>query len=710
MLGNQDAKQARADAAAFFVNKAAAFEIFMAGKKKEVSLQVSISNDEQWGEMLAIKGLTVVDVFQQWCGPCRAVVSLFRKVKNELGDDLLHFAIAEADSIEALEKYRGKCEPTFLFYAGGELVAVLRGANAPLLQKMIVEELAKEKKVLEQDIKRIAVKDDGLIDEEEVQEETEAHEHYEDALVPANRSYTLGIIKPDVVAHGKTDEIIMKIQDAGFEILAHEERTLSESEAREFYRHKAAEPYFQELIRFMSSGPSHVLVISNPEGTDDVISAWQAFLGPAGIEEAKREHPESLRAQYGTEDLFNALHGSRDSEEAGRELAFFFPNFGPPEPEPTPVERTLALIRPDAARENRDEILARIHEAGFTVANQKEVTLTEEQVHQFYGQHQDEENFQALLTNMTSGPVLALVLAKQGAVELWRNLLGPKDPTQAKQEQPDSLRAQFTGESECVNQLHGSGSVEAAEREISFFFPTECTLAVIKPDTSEELREEILGEIRAAGFTISWQKEMVLTREMAEEFYKQHRDKPFFSYLVDYMCRGPCTMLILSKENAVEEWRKMMGPADPSKAKETAPGSLRARFAKDVLENTVHGSSSSQHAQEKIQLLFGEISSESQVISTGDDDEPNPLEESFAELKNLQTSRSPSFSELQNQTEPKSEEAVRSTSLSPEATETHPASSEKTLDLPEQKEDGNAGEQPPTLDLQGQSSDRVEES
>uniref|UniRef100_UPI001446E0D9 thioredoxin domain-containing protein 6-like n=1 Tax=Epinephelus lanceolatus TaxID=310571 RepID=UPI001446E0D9 len=122
----------------------------MAGKKKEASLQASVTNQEQWEEMLATKGLTVVDVYQQWCGPCRAVVSLLRKIKNELGDDLLHFATAEADSIDALEKYRGKCEPTFLFYGGGELVAVLRGANAPLLQRMIVEELAKEKLVLEQ--------------------------------------------------------------------------------------------------------------------------------------------------------------------------------------------------------------------------------------------------------------------------------------------------------------------------------------------------------------------------------------------------------------------------------------------------------------------------------------------------------------------------------------------------------------------------------
>uniref|UniRef100_A0A8C0HB93 Thioredoxin domain-containing protein n=1 Tax=Chelonoidis abingdonii TaxID=106734 RepID=A0A8C0HB93_CHEAB len=67
--------------------------------------------------MLGFKGLIVVDVYQGWCGPCRTVVNLFRKIKNELGDDLLHFAVAEVDSIDALENYRGKCEPTFLFYA-----------------------------------------------------------------------------------------------------------------------------------------------------------------------------------------------------------------------------------------------------------------------------------------------------------------------------------------------------------------------------------------------------------------------------------------------------------------------------------------------------------------------------------------------------------------------------------------------------------------
>uniref|UniRef100_A0A8D2NSQ2 Thioredoxin domain-containing protein n=1 Tax=Zosterops lateralis melanops TaxID=1220523 RepID=A0A8D2NSQ2_ZOSLA len=62
----------------------------------------------------------VVDVFQAWCGPCKAVVSLFQKIRNQVGSDLLHFAVAEVDSIDALEKYRGQCEPVFLFYRVSE--------------------------------------------------------------------------------------------------------------------------------------------------------------------------------------------------------------------------------------------------------------------------------------------------------------------------------------------------------------------------------------------------------------------------------------------------------------------------------------------------------------------------------------------------------------------------------------------------------------
>ncbi|XP_059823065.1 thioredoxin domain-containing protein 6 isoform X2 [Hypanus sabinus] len=584
----------------------------MAGKKKETALQITVLSQEQWDETLAITGLTVVDVYQGWCGPCKAVISLFRKIKNELGDDLLHFAVAEVDNVDSLQKYRGKCEPTFLFYGGGQLVAIVRGANAPLLQRTILEQLVAEKKVLEEGADRKVVKDGGLVKEDN-EEVAVLPVDEEKELVTTNKAFTFAIIKPDAVAHGKADEIIMKVQEAGFEIICQEERTLTEDEARGLYQHQSEESHFDELIRFMSSGPCRALIISKPEGTDEVIPLWKEFIGPTDVEIAKQEKPESLRALYGTEKLFNAVHGCDDEEQAARELAFFFPNFGAGSEAHHDaeagqrVEKTLALIRPDILKDKKESILQKISEAGLTVAMQKEIFLTEKQVYEFYREHTEAEYFPALLQNMTSGPVLALALASKDAVARWRNQLGPKDVHQAKEEAPESLRAQFAVESIPINQLHGSSTPEEAEWELKFFFQMEHTLAVIKPDAMENHKDMIIQKIEEGGFIISQMEEKVFSRELAEEFYKEHKGKPFFDKLIDYMTEGPSLMMILSKENAVEEWRNLMGPTDPEEAKKIAPDSLRAKFAKDVLQNSLHGPTDQMQAMEKIQFLFGEI-------------------------------------------------------------------------------------------------------
>ncbi|XP_053454987.1 thioredoxin domain-containing protein 6 isoform X2 [Nycticebus coucang] len=297
----------------------------MGSKKKEIALQVNISTQELWEEMLSTKGLTVVDVHQGWCGPCKPMVSLFQKMRIEVGLDLLHFALAEADCLDVLEKYRGRCEPTFLFYAGGELVAVVRGANAPLLQKIILDQLEAEKKVLAEGRERKVIKDEALSDEDENVSRGKDIVEDED-VVSSEKPCTVAIVKPDAVAHGKTDEIIMKIQEAGFDILTSEERTMTEAEMRLFYQHRAGEEAFEKLVHHMCSGPSHLLILTRTEGAEDVVTAWQTLMGPCDPSVARREQPESLRAQYGTEMPFNAVHGSQDGEAAHRELALLFPN------------------------------------------------------------------------------------------------------------------------------------------------------------------------------------------------------------------------------------------------------------------------------------------------------------------------------------------------------------------------------------------------
>ncbi|XP_072813360.1 thioredoxin domain-containing protein 6 isoform X4 [Vicugna pacos] len=298
----------------------------MGSKKKETALQVNISTQELWDEMLSSKGLTVVDVYQGWCGPCKPVVSLFQKMRMEAGLDLLHFALAEADCLDVLEKYRGRCEPTFLFYAGGDLVAVVRGADAPLLQKTILDQLEAEKRVLAGGGERRVIKDEALSNEDECFSHEKDDGEDED-VVASEKACTLAIIKPDAVVHGKMDEIIMKIQEAGFDILTNEERTMTEDEMRLFYQRRAGEEAFEKLLHYMCSGPSRLLILTRTEGTEDVVTAWRTLMGPCDPDVARREQPDSLRAQYGTEMPFNAVHGSKDLEDARWELALLFPRF-----------------------------------------------------------------------------------------------------------------------------------------------------------------------------------------------------------------------------------------------------------------------------------------------------------------------------------------------------------------------------------------------
>ncbi|CAF0904546.1 unnamed protein product [Didymodactylos carnosus] len=133
------------------------------------------------------------------------------------------------------------------------------------------------------------------------------------------------------------------------------------------------------------------------------------------------------------------------------------------------VERTLALIKPDAIQ-NTNEIEDMILKSGFTILQKRRVTLTAEQCSDFYSEHYGKKFFPSLVAFMTSGPILAMVLARENAIGAWRELIGPTNSTQARESHPESVRALF-GTNEQKNAVHGSDSPVSAEREIRFFFP-----------------------------------------------------------------------------------------------------------------------------------------------------------------------------------------------------------------------------------------------
>ena len=131
---------------------------------------------------------------------------------------------------------------------------------------------------------------------------------------------------------------------------------------------------------------------------------------------------------------------------------------------------------------------------------------------------------------------------------------------------------------------------------------TEQTLSIIKPDAVERnLHEEIKNEFNKNGFEIIKEKKIHLSKQEAEKFYKTHETKPFYNDLCEYLSSGPIIVMMLQKENAVLDNRKLMGATNPKEAEE---GTLRKRYGISIDKNSVHGSDSIENAKIEINFFF----------------------------------------------------------------------------------------------------------
>ena len=130
----------------------------------------------------------------------------------------------------------------------------------------------------------------------------------------------------------------------------------------------------------------------------------------------------------------------------------------------------------------------------------------------------------------------------------------------------------------------------------------EQTLSIIKPDAVERnLQEEIKNEFKKNDFIITKEKKIHITKEEAEKFYKVHETKPFYDDLCAYLSSGPIIVMILQKENAVLENRKLMGATNPNEAEE---GTIRKNYGISIDKNSVHGSDSIENAKLEIEFFF----------------------------------------------------------------------------------------------------------
>lgn len=132
----------------------------------------------------------------------------------------------------------------------------------------------------------------------------------------------------------------------------------------------------------------------------------------------------------------------------------------------------------------------------------------------------------------------------------------------------------------------------------------ERTLAILKPDcVRKRLVGEVVMRIQKAGFRVLGIKMVRLTKETAGAFYAVHKGRPFYDGLVEFMSSGPCVPIALEKENAVADFRTLIGATDP---KEAAEGTIRKLYADNKGENIVHGSDSPANGNSEVAFFFSE--------------------------------------------------------------------------------------------------------
>jgi nucleoside-diphosphate kinase len=134
---------------------------------------------------------------------------------------------------------------------------------------------------------------------------------------------------------------------------------------------------------------------------------------------------------------------------------------------------------------------------------------------------------------------------------------------------------------------------------------SDFTFSIIKPDAVRTGKTgPILAMINEGGFEIAAMRMVIMSLPQAESFYSVHKGKPFFYDLVEFMTSGPVVVMILKHENAVDQFRKLIGATDPNKAQ---PGTIRKTFAVSVQMNAVHGSDSVENAIKEADFFFSGI-------------------------------------------------------------------------------------------------------
>lgn len=278
---------------------------------------------------------------------------------------------------------------------------------------------------------------------------------------------TLALIKPDAIS--KFGPIIDAISTGGFNITNAKMTRLSRGDAEAFYAEHSGKPFYDPLVRFMTSGP----IIAMELMGDNTVAAWRTLLGPTDSARARSEAPRSIRARFGTDQTQNACHGSDSPESAEREAQFFFGADAQHKNTASLVDCSCCVIKPTAVKEGKaGQIMSAICENGFEVSALQMFHMEKANAEEFFEVYKGVvAEYKDMVTELCSGPCFALEISGKGqnTPQVFREFTGPYDPEIARHLRKHTLRANY-GFDKVKNSVHCTDLAEDGQLEVEYFF------------------------------------------------------------------------------------------------------------------------------------------------------------------------------------------------------------------------------------------------
>uniref|UniRef100_A0A8D3BPF7 Nucleoside diphosphate kinase homolog 7 n=1 Tax=Scophthalmus maximus TaxID=52904 RepID=A0A8D3BPF7_SCOMX len=285
----------------------------------------------------------------------------------------------------------------------------------------------------------------------------------------SKKERTLALIKPDVVT--KIGDVLELIYSSNLIVTKAKMTKLTWSQATDFYLEHQSKPFFNNLVQFVSSGP----VVAMELMGDEAMSIWRRLLGPTDSAVARREAPQSVRAQFGTDGVKNVGHGSDSFAAAARELEFFFPSTIGHGPSNTALytDCTCCIIKPHVISEGKENIPSLCSSTFCFFSwnmSLSQFNVDRANAEEFYEVYKGVvTEYPSMVTELCSGPCMVLEIQGADAPQTFREFCGPPDPEIARHLRPATLRALY-GKDKVKNAVHCTDLPDDGVLEVQYFF------------------------------------------------------------------------------------------------------------------------------------------------------------------------------------------------------------------------------------------------